>query len=161
LNMIALNLYQPENGAYPTSFDDTSAVWSNCLDSTNATETLTGRTLSATCASLAKKGLVTTYNEPRRRGEPRQDTITMTADGYAAWHDAYPIDTTLEGRNAPAPEEHVVILTISSTSDAARVTAAIATLIDKALVMGKNVYDIDRVHISTPDALHSIVLDKE
>lgn len=91
LNQIALNLYQPQNGARPESFDDTSAIWSNCLDSTNASETLKGRTLSATCASLAKKGLITTYDAPRRRGtNADESTLTLTQEGYDAWREAFP-----------------------------------------------------------------------
>lgn len=90
LNMIALNLYQPENGARPATFEETSAIWSHMLASTNAQETLSGRTLSATVASLAKKGLVVTQNEPHRRGEPKQDTLMLTRDGFDAWQKAFP-----------------------------------------------------------------------
>lgn len=88
LNMIARNLYQPMNGARPDSYNDTSAVWSNCLDSNSAgAEQLAGRTLSATCASLAKKGLVSTFDDVSDR---KSSTIELTAAGFDAWLAAYP-----------------------------------------------------------------------
>lgn len=94
LNMIALNDYQPSNGGRPESFEDTSAVWSNCLDCHASPESIDGRTLSAACASLAKKGLVETYNDLRtkaqRRGDIDGSTIALTRSGYAAWLFAYP-----------------------------------------------------------------------
>ena len=92
LNQLALNLYQPNNGARPMTFNETSDVWSNCLDSHNAPKSLKGRTLSATCASLAKKGLVSTFNDtkPHRRGELNESTIRLTSVGYDEWRKAYP-----------------------------------------------------------------------
>jgi hypothetical protein len=104
LNMIALNDYQQSNGSRPESFDETTPVWSNCLDCNSSTEQLRGRTLSATCASLAKKGLVETYDDTRKRGrtrrvagnlfstQPDESTIALTRAGYDAWLAAWPED---------------------------------------------------------------------
>lgn len=94
LNMIARNLYQPQNGARPEGYDDTSDVWSNCLDSHNAPESLSGATLSAVCGSLAKKGLVRTYDDNRTKAQrghgPDESTIALTESGFAAWLEAFP-----------------------------------------------------------------------
>jgi hypothetical protein len=96
LNMLARNLYQPNNGARPESFNETSAVWSNCLDSHSAPESLSGLVLSATIGSLAKKGLVTTYNDTRtkaqRRGSPNESTVELTREGFDAWLTLFPAE---------------------------------------------------------------------
>jgi hypothetical protein len=106
LNMLALNLYNPANGSRPESFDEIGDVWSNCLDSHTSPEELTGRTLSATCASLAKKGLVRTYDDKRPKGRtfrglasPNESTIGLTEAGYEAWLAAWPVDGDANGRN--------------------------------------------------------------
>jgi hypothetical protein len=122
--MIARNLYQPENGARPLSFSDTAPVWSNCLDSHSADESLSGRTLSATCASLAKKGLIETTDDRRtkaqRRGEPDESTIALTREGFAMWQAAFPfqqpvvsiVEATMKNKNTSASS--------SSTSTSAK-----------------------------------------
>lgn len=94
LDMIARNTYQPANGGRPDTFDDTAPIWSKLITDTSAAASLTGRTISATCASLAKKGLVTTTDASpnRRRSEPDDSTISLTEAGFAAWLDAFPPD---------------------------------------------------------------------
>lgn len=88
LDMIARNTYQPVNGGVPETFDDVGSIWSNLITDTSSDETIQGRTLSATCASLSKKGLVTTTDADNRRGEPNNATITMTEAGFNAWKES-------------------------------------------------------------------------
>lgn len=97
LNMIALNTYQPANGSRPESFKETSSIWSSLITDTSAPETLKGKTLSATCASLAKKSLVTTYDDTRLTRGRRfsgaladESTICLTRAGYDAWSAEFP-----------------------------------------------------------------------
>jgi hypothetical protein len=94
LNMLALNLYNSSNGSRPERPEDVGDVWTFALDDHTAWETLKGKTLSGTVASLVKKGLVRTYDDTRskaeRRGEHNTSTTGLTRAGYDAWLEAFP-----------------------------------------------------------------------
>jgi DNA-binding MarR family transcriptional regulator len=85
LDMLARSFYQPTNGAVPARFEDTDAVWSQGFASQTQSVyagALTGRTISAVCATLAKAGLVESQRDDNDR---REDTIRLTQAGFVAW----------------------------------------------------------------------------
>lgn len=73
LHSIATSEFAPGNGARPTSYAETGAVWSNCLDGVPRTS------IPGVVASLSKKGLVTC------EGAGSEAVVAMTEAGFAAW----------------------------------------------------------------------------
>jgi hypothetical protein len=69
---IAHDTYQPTNGGTPKTFDDTSAVWAQHLDSS-----IPLRQRPGVISSLSKKGWVTCQHTGK------DATITLTREGFA------------------------------------------------------------------------------
>ena len=83
LDCIVRNTYQPTNGMVPDAYSELSSIWSHSIldaDSTYAA-TVNPRSLPGIVSSLAKKGLVKTYDEGK------DSTLYLTETGFAAWED--------------------------------------------------------------------------
>lgn len=79
LRNIALNQYQPTNGSEPELFDDTSAVWSSCLDC--GPEHIESSSIPGVMSSLSKKGLVVCSGSLKAADA----TVTLTRKGWDAY----------------------------------------------------------------------------
>ncbi len=90
LNHIARNSYQPTNYGVPHCFDDTSAIWTDCLLDSSADEKVKASSLPGIVASLSKKALVECYKGTDSRQDP--STITLTQAGFDAWAQAYGVE---------------------------------------------------------------------
>ena len=76
LDKIAHDEYQPTNCATPTSFDDTSSVWSWSV--------LESKEDGGTFSSLEKKGLAEFQADP---DEKDSDVVWLTEEGFRVWQE--------------------------------------------------------------------------
>lgn len=88
LNAIARDLYQPVNGAAPTSFNDTSDVWTFSVVGTAAKNyQIKGKTFSGVISSLVKKGLIDSHKGDGT--DQDMGTLGLTEAGYVVWESIY------------------------------------------------------------------------
>ena len=90
LNLIALDLYQPVNGARPESFDDTGDVWTEIVSDEARDAGVKRLQFAALCSTLTQKGLVRSYQGSTRCAGDDPSTIALTETGFAAWAESNP-----------------------------------------------------------------------
>jgi hypothetical protein len=84
LDHIALNSFQPTNYSRPESYDQTSAIWANCITDSSSKRKISKESVPGVVSSLQTKGLVNCCDGDTRR----EDTIRMTQAGFDTWNKA-------------------------------------------------------------------------
>lgn len=79
LRAIATNCFNVLNYGIPTCYEEANnGTWSDCIDDAKIPSGLAPRTIAGVCGSLARKGMVRSYDEGR------DSTIDMTEAGFDA-----------------------------------------------------------------------------